>query len=298
MARKQPRAPRRNKKKSRTGGRRLIMKALLVAKLFGAAVAVALTSCGFILVYDLVVQCGALPVAQITVEGQQRLSADAIVRRAGVAKGDNILAVNLSKLRRRLITHPWIAEAQVRREIPSGIRIRIREHQALAVVDLGGGFLLNPDGCLFKAWEPDADPPQLPTVKGVAVSDVTVAGMPPERSESGWPARAEAAAGDSAAVAPMAAVMQVLRLGREPGSALPNRLIRTIQVDPEMGLTLWAFDPPKTIGLGYGDYPEKYRVLARLRRDRRVPDFTHIDLQEINRIVIKPAGDGHQAAGS
>ena len=89
---------------------------------------------------------------------------------------------------------------------------------------------------------------------------------------------------------PMASVMQILQMGRQAGSKVPNRMIRQIKVDRMMGVTLYAYR--KVIHLGYDDYPRKYRmlaaILAQARRNRLVPDFSHIDLQDINRIVIKP----------
>ena len=90
----------------------------------------------------------------------------------------------------------------------------------------------------------------------------------------------------------MASVMQILQLGQKPGSTVPNRMIRQITVDRSMGLTLHAFKKTKVIRLGYDDYPRKYQmlatILAQVRRSRRVPDFSRIDLRDINRIVIKP----------
>ena len=85
---------------------------------------------------------------------------------------------------------------------------------------------------------------------------------------------------------------EVLKLGRSADSTVPNRRIGRIDVDRSMGLTLHAFNGTKVIHIGYGHYPEKYRmlatILARVKRDRRVPDFSRIDLQDINRIVIRP----------
>ena len=77
------------------------------------------------------------------------------------------------------------------------------------------------------------------------------------------------------------------------GSAVPTRELKRIDVERSLGLTLHAFERPKTINLGYDDYPRKYRMLATMlaeaESNRLVPDFTHIDLQDINRVVIKPA---------
>ncbi len=92
--------------------------------------------------------------------------------------------------------------------------------------------------------------------------------------------------------APFKAVMQVLRLGRQQGSILPNRSIRQIRVDRQIGLTLYAFDRIKTINLGYDDYDGKYHMLANLfsylKKQKSGSDFDRIDLNNLDRVVVNP----------
>ena len=258
-----------------------------------ASAAVLLVSALFIFMHDVLMRGGSFPVEQIKITGARRLPQDTIARRAGVDTGANILAVNLSKVRKRLISHPWIADAQVRREVPAGLWIRIREHQSMAIVDLGDKFLLNREGRLFKAYQPGIDPQGLPVIRGLSAADVKVATASPSGKRYSWPGSAEAAEhGFTTANEPMAATIQILKLGQRTESAVPNHRVQGIRVDRSIGLTLYAFKGTKIIHLGYDDYPEKYRMLATIltqaKRNRRVPDFTHIDLQDINRIVIKP----------
>ena len=293
MAKKRPRRNK-NKKRSAERLRRLKQRAGMALLGMGACVAVLLVSALFVLVHDVLMKPDSFPVEQIKITGAGRLSRDAVARRAGVGRGDNILAVNLSKIRRRLISHPWIAGAQVRRDIPAGLWIRIREHRGMAIVDLGDKFLLNSEGRLFKAYQPGSDPEGLPVIRGLSASDVAVAAVSHSDSSYSWPGSAEAAGqqGFTSSHGPMGAVMQILNLGRPADSTVPNREIRQIKVDRSMGLTLYAFEQTKIIHLGYDDYPRKYRmlatILAQAKRKRLVPDFTRIDLQDINRIVIKP----------
>ena len=292
MAKKRPR---RNKNKKKSAHRLHLAKqrarTALLAVFAGGVVL--LVSALFIFMHDVLMSADAFPVEHIRITGAERLPQDVVIRRAGVRRGDNILQVNLSKVRKRLISHPWIADAQIRREIPGGLWIRIREHQSLAVVDLGERFLLNHQGQLFKAYQPGSDPKSLPVIRGLSASDVEIAtGSGPGRKYS-WPRSAEAAQQNmTSGNVPMAAVMQILQLGRQAESKVPNRVIRRIKVDRSMGVTLYAFKKTKVIHLGYDYYARKYRmlatILAQVRRNRLVPDFTHIDLQDINRIVIKP----------
>jgi cell division protein FtsQ len=77
------------------------------------------TSFLFILVHDVITQCDYFKAKSLKIEGGQRLSRNQIIEAARVKKGMNVLAVNLAMVRKRLLAHPWIAEAEVRREIPA-----------------------------------------------------------------------------------------------------------------------------------------------------------------------------------
>ena len=88
------------------------------------------------------------------------------------------------------------------------------------------------------------------------------------------------------------AVMNVLELGRKSDSVLPYRRIRRIQVDREMGLTIYAFDHIRAIKIGYNDYPRKYaklkNVLLYLKKRDELLQIESIDLNNVNRIVVSP----------
>jgi cell division protein FtsQ len=276
------RKPRKNQRKGKKTERefKFLGRILLGFKLIVAVAAVVTVSTFFILIHDILTQCDYFKISRLTIEGAQRLSEKEIAQQARVGKGVNILAVNLSLVRKRLLAHPWIAEAGVSREIPSGLTIRIKEHTPLAVVDVGQRFLINHSGKIFKTWDA-SDPVDLPVVNGLNVLD-----LPPVYGQT-EPSEGEFARGRTA---PFKAVMKVLRLGRQQGSILPNRSIRQIQVDRQIGLTLYAFDRVKTINLGYDDYDGKYHMLAKLfsylKRQRSGSDFDRIDLNNLNRVVV------------
>jgi cell division protein FtsQ len=255
---------------------------MLGFKLIVAVAAVAAISAVFILIHDILTQCDYFKISRLTIEGAQRLSEKEISQQARVGMGMNILAVNLTLVRKRLLAHPWIAEAGVSREIPSGLSIWIKEHRPLAVVDVGKKFLINHSGNIFKAWDV-SDPADLPVVSGLNVLD-----LPPVYGQTELPE------GEIVRerTTPFKAVMKVLRLGRQQGTILPNRSIRQIRVDRQIGLTLLAFDRIKTINLGYDDYDGKYHMLANLfsylKHQQGGSDFDRIDLNNLNRVVVNP----------
>ena len=75
--------------------------ALLLAA--GAVAVLLLVSALFVFTHDMLMKANAFPVQQIGVTGSGRLSKAAVVRRAGVERGDNILSVNLSKIKKRVV---------------------------------------------------------------------------------------------------------------------------------------------------------------------------------------------------
>ncbi len=254
---------------------------MLGGKVMLAIVALAAVSGFFILAHDIVTQCDYLAVKEMTIGGTRRLTHAQIARQAQVRKGDNILQVNLTLVRKRLLAHPWIAEAEVSREIPSRLIIRVKEHSALAIVDIGQKFLLNQQGQIFKAYDP-ADRLNLPVISGLDLADLKVfSGSAPSNPVQ-----------PPVDPAPFRAVMQVLELGKQQGSILPNHIIRQISVDRQIGLTIYAFDRLKAISLGYSDYSGKYRMLAQLfsyfKRQRSIFDYDRIDLKNLHRIVVNP----------
>jgi cell division protein FtsQ len=290
------RKPRKNRRKRKKAKRRFsfLRRFLLIFKIIFALGALAATSGLFVFVHDVVTQCDYFGVHKLVIEGHERLSQQQIADQAQVRKGMNVLAINLTVVRKKLLAQPWIAEAEVNREIPSGLTIRIKEHTPLAIVDLGHKFLINEKGEIFKQWSPE-DPNHLPVITGLQMADIAAYDRhePHETFYAANPLPADDQANNAQYhYSPLDAVMHVLRLGRDSKSVLPNRLIKQIRVDREIGLTLYARTQVGIIKLGYHQYPHKYSMLKHimmvLRKKRTLPVFDRIDLNNLNRIVISP----------
>lgn len=287
------RRPRQNISRRAVAARRraLLGRVAFALQVFTGAVLVVFVSGFFVFVYDMFVQSDYFNAKDLQIDGGERLSPKTIAEVAGVRSGVNVLSVNLAAARRKLLAHPWVAEAEVRREIPSGLRIRIREHTPAAVVSLGPKFLLNEQGELFKQWE-SPDPADLPVVNGLQVADVRAVDRTGAQAGLALPIPSTAAALEPPTSRPMEAVMQVLALGRKAGSVLPNSELSTIEVDRELGLTLIAFEARKAIRLGYDDYPSKYHLLADLlaffKAQPAAIAFDRIDLNDVSRVIVNP----------
>ena len=244
-------------------------------------------STGFVFIYDFITQCDYFKAKSLAITGNHRFSDKQIISQADLKKGVNIFSVNLSIVQKRLLTHPWIEEAEISRELPAGIKIRIKEHKAVAIVDLGRRFLINNEGEIFKEWSP-GDPSVLPVINGLRYSDISIT------------SKLRLHGSDESNMAlcmkersnPFGAVMDVLRLGQRAESVLPNKLIRKIMVDREIGITIYTFNKIKEIKLGYENYADKYdllkKVLLYIKNISNFQDLVSIDLNNFNRVVVNP----------
>jgi len=288
------RAPRQNVSRRATAARRRVWLGRWVSFFWAASAAALVVFVGFffIFIHDVLTQSEHFKARTIQIEGGQRLSAKTLASVAGVREGINVLSVNLSAARKRLLAHPWIAEAEVQREIPSTLHIRIREHVPAAIVDVGKKFLLNAHGEVFKEWEA-GDPEGLPVVNGLKISDLRVADRSGAAAALPFAALGSGSPTLAALSRSMEAVLQVLTLGGERGSVLSTQSIRTIRVDRELGITVLAFDEGKSIRLGYDDFASKFRLLADLlaflKSQPGLMDFERIDLTDANRVIVNPA---------
>jgi cell division protein FtsQ len=206
----------------------------------------------------------------IEVQGLTRLSKSVVLAQAKIHRGDNLMAMNLSLVRKRLLAHPWIAAAYVAREIPGTIRIAITEHRALAVLDLGRKFLIDTNGHVFKELGPD-DPQDLPTVTGMTYSDISL--------------------GEEALSPLMAAVVEVLQISRSCDNSITYAQIRSVLADPQMGISLRVWEDQRLIKLGFADFASKYRrigkLLPYLKHSTQWCKFQGIDAHNPDRIVVQ-----------
>jgi cell division protein FtsQ len=258
------------KKDPRKRRQKILVRLVVGLKLIAVVALMMGISALFVAGYAAVTHTDYFRTAAIDVQGLTRLTKSAILAQAKIQKGDNLMALNLRLVRKRLLAHPWIVEAYVAREIPGTIRIAITEHQALAVLDLGRKFLIDTHGRVFKEYGAD-DPRNLPLVTGMAYADISLGNAP---------------------LSPvMAAVVEVLQISRSHKSAIAYDQIRNAHVDPEMGVTLRVWDNQHRINLGFADFGAKYRrigkLLPYLKHSTQWCKFESIDANDPDRIVVQ-----------
>jgi cell division protein FtsQ len=83
-----------------------------------------------------------LAVADVRVEGRERVSREAILSALGIARGAPILGLDPGEAKRRLETVPWVRTASVERRLPDVLYIRLVERQPLAFWQRQGKLVL------------------------------------------------------------------------------------------------------------------------------------------------------------
>ena len=250
---------------------RRIRRVILFWKVTFYVFSVPAMSALFILGHDLLTQCSYFEIEHMVVEGPERLSDMQIRETTGIDDKTNILSLNLFVTRNKLLGHPWIEQAQVGRRFPGTLHIRITEHKPLAVLDLGKKYIINTNGLIFKEHE-SGDTDGMPIVSGLSYGDLGTT------QETG--------------TVRFKSVLEVLRLGTDPDSVMPNHLINRIDVDRQIGISLFTSDQEKMIRLGFDNYPEKYaqlkKVISQLKDQFTFNDYNSIDLINPDRIVVYP----------
>jgi cell division protein FtsQ len=108
-------------------------------------------------------------VSEIITSGGKRRGPDDIASIAGVTKGQNVFSIDLDRARARLAADPWIESAELSRQLPGTIYVRIIEREAAGVVAMSEGtYLVTRDGAVIKRVEA-GDPLDFHVVTGVAL---------------------------------------------------------------------------------------------------------------------------------
>ncbi|MGP1630313.1 MAG: cell division protein FtsQ/DivIB [Giesbergeria sp.] len=121
----------------------------------------------------------AFSIARIVVQGELAHN-NAVTLRANVAPqiSGNFFTVNLRQVRRAFEQVPWVRSAQVQREFPRTLNVRLMEHHAVAHWGPeSGAAMVNSDGEVFESNGADTDLDDLLRLSGPPGSSVQVLAM-------------------------------------------------------------------------------------------------------------------------
>ena len=140
----------------------------------GLRVAVMLTAVGLVAyagqrAVALVAGFEAFHVAHIDVRGNRRLSTGEVRGLMDGLVGRSILDVDLEEWRRALLNSPWVADASLRKRLPSTIDVAILERTPLGIGRINGLlYLVDDRGAVIDEYGPNYADLDLPIIDGLS----------------------------------------------------------------------------------------------------------------------------------
>lgn len=87
---------------------------------------------------------------EVRISGLSRVKEEEVKKLLPVARGENLFRLDLSEIKRRLESHPWIRRTYITRSLPHALEIRVEEEIPVAVTNLSGKlYFLNEEGKAF-----------------------------------------------------------------------------------------------------------------------------------------------------
>ena len=201
----------------------------------------------------------AFAIREIRFQGLSHATEQDLMMRGGLKLGDNLFRADLAKAGRAMQAHPWVSSARLARRLPGQVVATIVEHRAAALVQLGGLYLLDEEGRLFKRAAPE-DGLDLPIVTGL--------------SRDGWTDR------KPELQLRLFGALHLLDTWQAAGNALTA--VSEVRLDEDGGYTLFAHDGTavQEVRLGSSDISLKLQRLAQVRAAlaRRGERAARIDL--------------------
>jgi len=102
--------------------------------------------------YTLIFLGSYFSINDIVLKGHwKRLDAQQLIEVGGVKQGDNLFLMNVREVHDRLMMHPWVREAAVRRHLPHTLLMAVEEFKPEAVyVRPDGMYYVDKEGVMFK----------------------------------------------------------------------------------------------------------------------------------------------------
>ena len=108
-------------------------------------------------------------VDRINVQGNHRLSNGEVLAMLQDLRGRSVLAVDLAEWRRALMSSPWVADASLRRTLPSTVEVVILERAPLGIGRINGSlYLVDDRGAVIDEYGPNYADLDLPIIDGLS----------------------------------------------------------------------------------------------------------------------------------
>ncbi len=214
--------------------------------------------------YNYVLSSSYFHLEKAIVKGCEKTTEKDVISVSGIKPNQNLLAISMEGIARKVRTNPWVEDVSVVREFPNRLIIEIRERKPVALVKRDDSlFFMDGDGLIFKKLEGEST--NLPVLTGC--------------SENGKD--------DTLLIRKSIELIDFLSASK----SFPQiRNVSEIHSDENMGFSLFL-DSGLCLHIGFGDYENKLNRLKPIMTDltRRNLDqgFLLIDLHDPGKITLQ-----------
>jgi cell division protein FtsQ len=206
-------------------------------------------------------------VQRIVVHENHRLSNGEVLALLDGLRSESILMVDLDKWRATLLDAPWVADASLRRTLPSTVDVTVHERKPLGIGRINGSlYLVDEAGVVIDEYGPNYADLDLPIIDGLSSA--------PGENNS-----------DVARATLARRLLDALRVR--------NMAARVSQIDVSdaRNAVVLLDGDPTSVRLGDEHFVERlqsYFELAPALRER-VPEIEYVDMRFDDRVYVRPA---------
>lgn len=218
--------------------------------------------------YQYLERSGHLRVGEIRVKGCLNTNEEELVNLVKANMQGSLTHLDLTAITRRLIRHPWVEKAKVRRDwSQKAVIIEVQERTPQALILLDDLYLVDNNGEIFKKAEAN-DQIDFPVLTGLKKQEIRK--------------------GDPQAKEGIRQALSLLNILQKRKVFTPQE-VSEIHISPRDGLTLFTLEGGMPIRLGTGDFEDKIDRLEKVLPDlqRRFHDVEYIDLHYSRKVVAK-----------
>lgn len=218
-----------------------------------------------------------LKVRRVTVEGNRIVETPEILQLVKITKDAQLHEVDLMAVRKNVLSHYFIKDAVVERDLPATIKITVKERSPLAIVNAQEVLYLDEDGVV------------LPHSISKALFDLPIlSGLP--AGQAGLPGTMTLKPGMTLKNADVQEALEILATSKLVGKELYT-MISEVRLRDGGDVVLYAAEWGVPIIIGRGNIPSKLVRLETFWRDvvrqRGAETLQYVDLRFDDQVVVR-----------
>ena len=223
-------------------------------------------------VYNRLLEDPMFRAREIEVKGGQKIQKDTILSLIDLQGMPNLFTLKLREVVKRIESHPWVEQVQVRKVFPNKIWIQIEERKPIAILQLEELYYIDPKGVIFSPVG-DGGPLNYPFLTGLTRQ---ILERDPVYSKH--------------------LIMKALEFLRivNKEKRFPAEEISEIHMERVFGIHYFTKAEGVEVRMGWEEFGEKLQRLSVIWSDLRKREISpvSIDCSDLKKMVVKRSPNG------